>query len=100
MATIFGFCPETAEGFYGTWANPASVLNTSGFIENGQATAHGFTVFSRPAGNIADANTLGVLDRSINRILPGQDKKGWTAADAQAWAQAHPGVVAYAVFQV
>lgn len=100
MATIFGYCPAIQDAFYGKWANPDSVLTGAGFVLNGDTTAHGFAVYARPAGNHADANTMGVLDRSINRIAPGEDKAGWTAADAAAWAQAHPGAVAYAVWQV
>lgn len=100
MATIFGWCPETSEGYYGSWANPDLRLTQAGFALNGQVTDHGFGVYARPAGNLADATALGILDRSINRIAPGSIKEGWTTADAAAWAAQHPTAVSYSVFQV
>ena len=100
MATIFGYCPDTLEGFYGSWVNADAVLNAAGFAVNGDTTDHGFAVYARPPGNHADVTVMGILDRSINRILSGENKQGWTAADAAAWAAAHPGVITYAVWQV
>ena len=106
MPTIFGYSPTTQEGFYLTDATPDTTLVSAGFAATGtllgnQADGSTPEIYARPGGSVPDATVVGILERSLSRVVSGTPwtRSGWTKVEAIQWAQAHPAAVAFAAFK-